>query len=67
MSKEDLVDFLEGILTPGEIEQISMRIKVIKLLKRKVPQQVIADDLGVGVATVSRGAKMLKEGRFDYV
>lgn len=60
-------DFLEGILTNSEVEQILMRIEIIKMLKKGIPQHQIAEKLGVGVATVSRGAKMLKEGKFDYI
>lgn len=62
-----LTDFLVGILTSSELEQIIIRLKIVKMLKQGVPQHEIASKLGVGVATVSRGAKELKNGRFNYV
>ena len=67
LSEDEISDFLIGILSTTELEQVITRLKIIKLLKKKVPQHEIAENLGIGVATVSRGAKMLKEGRFDYV
>lgn len=63
----DLKDFIEGILTPTEIKQINMRINLIKLLKKGIPQHEIADKLGIGIATVTRGSRMLKEGHFKYI
>ncbi len=67
LSEKQIQDFLIGILSPSELEQIITRLEIIRLLKKNVPQHEIAEKLGIGVATVSRGAKMLKEGRFDYV
>jgi TrpR family trp operon transcriptional repressor len=67
LSEDQILDFLVGILSPAELEQVITRLKIVKLLKKKVPQHEIAGKLGIGVATVSRGAKMLKEGRFEYV
>jgi TrpR family trp operon transcriptional repressor len=66
-SEEDIRDFLLGVLTPGEIEEIAQRIEIIKMLKQGVNQHEIAGKLGVGVATVTRGSKELKLGRFKTV
>lgn len=67
LDSKDLKDFLEGILTPAEIEQIGKRIEIIRMLKTGVPQHEISAKLGVGVATVTRGSKMLKDGHFEYI
>lgn len=67
MSQSKLDDFLVGILTPAELEQLIKRLQIIKRLKKGEPQRQIADDLDVGIATVTRGARELKNGRFDYV
>ena len=67
LSSEQVIDFIEGILTPHEITQIVMRIKIVQMLKKDIPQHKIAFVLGIGVATVSRGAKMLKNGKLKYV
>jgi TrpR family trp operon transcriptional repressor len=57
-------DFFEGILTEQEKEEISLRLQIIKKLMAGEPQAKIAKDLGVGVATVTRGSRELKAGRF---
>jgi TrpR family trp operon transcriptional repressor len=63
-TKAEMQEFLEGILTQQEIIEISQRLEIIRLLKQGMPQHEIAKKLGVGVATVTRGAKELKRGRF---
>lgn len=61
---DSAVDFFKGILTIKELEEIPMRLEIVKLLKKGVPQHEIAKRLGIGVATVTRGSKELKLGRF---
>lgn len=66
-SQDKMISFLEGILTPKELVEIPHRLAIIKMLKRGVSQHEIAGKLGVGVATVGRGAKELQNGRFKNV
>ena len=66
-SKKDMEDFLQGILTPKELDEISARLQIVKLLKKGVPQHTIAEKLGVGIATVTRGSKEIAQGRFKSV
>ena len=56
-----------GILTPAEIETIATRMEIVRMLKKNIPQQKIAQTLKVGIATVTRGSRELKQGRFRYV
>jgi len=65
--KSDLEDFLLGILTPKELEEIPTRLQIVKMLKKGTPQHEVAEKLGVGIATVTRGSKELKKGRFKLV
>ncbi len=65
--REDMKIFLKGLLTPQEIEEISVRIQIIKMLKKGIPQHSIAKKLGIGVATVTRGSKEIKMGRFKQI
>jgi TrpR family trp operon transcriptional repressor len=65
--KELLEDLLIGVTTAHEREELSMRIEIIKRLVDGDPQQKIANDLGVGVATVTRGSKELAQGRFKVL
>lgn len=62
-NRKGMEDFLLGILTPKELEEIPMRLRIVKMLKHGVPQHEIAQKLGVGVATVTRGSKELQKGR----
>lgn len=63
----EMLDFLKGILTPKEVDEISTRLQIVKLLKKGLPHQEIARRLEVGVATVTRGSRELKLGRFSKV
>ncbi|WP_447528663.1 Trp family transcriptional regulator [Vreelandella sp. TE19] len=48
---------LDSLLTPSEYQEISKRLQIFKLLDEGVAHRKIAETLGVGIATVSRGAK----------
>ncbi len=66
-NKQGLENFLLGILTPKELEEIPARLKIVKLLKKGLPQHEVAEKLGVGIATVTRGSKEIQLGRFKVV
>lgn len=65
--KEEMYDFLQGILTPKELLEIPNRLQIVKMLKRGISHHDIAGKLHVGVATVTRGSRELREGRFKNV
>lgn len=65
--KSLLEDFLFGLTTEKERDEINQRIEIIKRLLKGDPQHKIASDLGVGVATVTRGSKELAKGRFKLL
>ncbi|MEJ2416384.1 MAG: Trp family transcriptional regulator [Exilibacterium sp.] len=50
---------LQSLLTPAEYSEISKRLQIFKLLRAGVPHRKIAETLGVGIATVSRGSRAL--------
>ncbi len=66
-SEKEMQEFLHGLLSPQELEAIPRRLEIIKLLKQGVPQHEIAQKLGVGIATVTRGSKELKMNKFKNV
>jgi TrpR family trp operon transcriptional repressor len=66
-SKGEMEDFLKGILTSKELLEIPNRLKIVKMLKKGISQHEIAQDLKVGVMTVTRGSKELQNGRFKNV
>ncbi len=55
---------LEALLTPSELLSIATRLEIARLLKAGVTQREIAKQLGVGIATVTRGSRELKAGKF---
>jgi len=63
----EMQDFLKGILTPKEFDEIVTRLQIVKLIKKGLPHQEIARRLEVGVATVTRGSKELHLGRFKKI
>ncbi len=66
-NRDEVLNLLEGILTPQELIEIPMRLEIVKRLKKGDPQHQIAEDLQVGVATVTRGSREIKRGKFKYV
>ena len=61
--------FLQDLLTPVEFDDIAMRWQIVKQLARGVPQREIAKNLGVSIATITRGSRELqdKKGGFRQV
>ncbi len=66
-SKEQMQDFLEGILTPKELLEVPNRLAIIKMRQKGISQHEVADKLRVGIATVTRGSKELQKGRFKSI
>lgn len=65
--KNVLGDFLYGITTQKERDELTQRLEIVKRLIDGQPQHKIAKDLGVGVATVTRGSKELAAGKFKVL
>lgn len=66
-TKKEMENFLLGIFTPKELEEMPIRLQIVKMLKKGLPQHKIAEKLGIGVATVTRGSKEIQLGRFKAV
>lgn len=66
-SKEEMTNFLEGILTPKELLEIPTRLQIVRKLKKGIPQHQIAKELEIGIATVTRGSKELQRGKFKNI
>lgn len=64
-----LNEFLIDILTPREFEDLALRWQIVKRLYSGETQRSVAKDLGLGIATVSRGSRELrnKSGGFSLV
>ena len=57
---EKMEKALLRLLTSSEIAELSNRLKIFQMLEDRIPQRRIADILGVGIATVTRGSNALK-------
>jgi Trp operon repressor len=58
---------LTAILTQKEIKEIENRLQIFEMLSKHIPQRDIAKSLGVGIATVTRGARAMRESQFDVL
>lgn len=80
MKRKTLVDILLAVREPGEVDallktlltekelvEIHSRIEIISRLEKKEPQHMIAESLGVGIATVTRGAHVRKAKHYQKV
>ncbi|MDN3453306.1 MULTISPECIES: Trp family transcriptional regulator [unclassified Psychrobacter] len=56
----DIEKLLSALLTDKEQHDIANRIRIFDLLDRGTTQRDISEQLGVGIATVSRGAKAMQ-------
>lgn len=63
-SLEDMETVLLMLMTDKEMSAFVNRIKILELLNEKVPHREIASSLGVGVVTVTRGARVFNEDDF---
>ncbi len=68
-SQELLELFLKDILTPNEFETLALRWQIVKRLKKGQTQRGVVDELGLGMSTVTRGSRMLrnKTGGFNLL
>ena len=59
-TNEEVYDFLLEILTESEVETLSKRWCILKMLKEGKTQREISKELGVSLCKVTRGSKILK-------
>lgn len=61
--KFTMSEILSNLLTPQEREELGTRLQIFKKLIEGEDQRSIAKDLGVSIATVTRGSRELKYGK----
>ncbi len=61
---EHMLAALEGLLTPYEQQELINRLQIFELLSQGVSQRQVAQQLGVGIATVTRGSRALQAGSY---
>lgn len=60
-SSQEMRAFLNELLTPGEVYDITLRWKLLELLAAGVPQRKIAEKLKISLCKITRGSKILKQ------
>ena len=59
-SAKKVADFILEILTKSELETLSKRWRILKMLNEGKTQREIVKDLNVSLCKVTRGSKLLK-------
>jgi len=57
---EQMEEALRELLTSNELLDVANRLQIFEMLEQGVPQRQIAEKLGVGIATVTRGSNAMK-------
>ncbi|MDD9304335.1 MAG: transcriptional regulator [Desulfobacter sp.] len=57
---DELMAFFKDIFTPAELDDISLRWKLLKDLHQGVTQRKIAEKYGISLCKITRGSKVLK-------
>lgn len=60
---EEMEEALRSLLTSSELLDVANRLQIFEMLEQGVPQRQIAEKLGVGIATVTRGSNTMKARR----
>jgi TrpR family trp operon transcriptional repressor len=58
--EKDMENALRDLLTSSELVDVANRLQIFQMLEDGLPQRQIAEKLGVGIATVTRGSNTLK-------
>jgi len=58
--------FLKSILTKSEIDEISSRWELVKLLNDGMSQRKIAERLGLSLCKITRGSRELKKANSPF-
>jgi len=65
-TEEDCLDFFADICTVSELQAISQRLRVAKLLRAGESYNAITAETGVSAATISRVSRCLEYGSGGY-
>jgi TrpR family transcriptional regulator, trp operon repressor len=63
---EQIEAFLKSILTKNEVDEISTRWELVKLLDGGMSQRKIADRLSISLCKITRGSRELKKAHSPF-
>jgi len=58
---EELERFLKDLFTPAELDDITLRWKLLKDLHKGLPQRKIAQKYKISLCKITRGSRVLKK------
>ena len=58
---DQMKQFFDEIFTPKERKDLSLRWKLMKMLKSGIPQRKIASRLGISLCKITRGSKIIRD------
>lgn len=61
-TRDELGLLMKSLLTPHEYDELVMRWQIVKGLIEGKSQRDIKDELGISIATVTRGSREVKYG-----
>lgn len=64
---DDFLDFMDGITSDKDKQNLPKRVEIVKKLLAGENQHAIAEELGVGVATVTKGSKLVANDYFKVL
>ena len=60
-TEAEIIAFFKELLTESELETLSKRWRIMRMLASGSTQREIANELGVSLCKVTRGSKILKD------
>lgn len=60
-NQDDILSFINEILTVSELNAVSKRWQILKMLKSGYTQRDISKELNVSLCKVTRGSRVLKD------
>ncbi|MFO7820616.1 MAG: Trp family transcriptional regulator [Lentisphaeria bacterium] len=64
--RTELKTLLNGLLTPREISEVSVRWHLMQKLLEGRTHREIANDLGISLGKIARGSRLLQYGSSDF-
>ena len=59
--KDELEQLFKDLFTPAELDDLTLRWKLLKDLHKKIPQRKIAEKYSISLCKITRGSKVLKK------
>ncbi len=64
---ELIQQFMESLLTPNELQEVSTRWALVRLIEEGMSQRNIAKELGLSLCKITRGSKELKKENSPFL